>query len=85
MRRRFEASTRALLVLLLLLVPVAARAQERVAVLSEPGTPVVAVQVLVATGPADEPEGKAGLAYLAARSVTARARRSTAVVASGSA
>lgn len=48
-----------------------AAAQERLAVRSEPGTPVVAVEVLVAAGPADEPEGKAGLAYLAARTVVA--------------
>lgn len=46
-------------------------AQERLAVRSEPGTPVVAVEVLVAAGPADEPTGKAGLAYLAARTVVA--------------
>lgn len=46
-------------------------AQERIAILSESGTPVVAMEVLVAAGPANEPEGKAGLAYLAARSVTA--------------
>lgn len=45
-------------------------AQSRVAVLSEPGTPVIAAEVLVATGPRDEPAGKAGLAYLAARAVT---------------
>jgi zinc protease len=47
-----------------------ASAQDRIAVLSEAGTPVVATEVLVAAGPADEPEGKAGLTYLAARAVT---------------
>jgi zinc protease len=72
----YERSRRAVLPLLLLLLfvlPVAppAAAQDRVAVLAEPGTPVVAVQVLVATGPADEPEGKEGLAYLSARALTA--------------
>ena len=47
------------------------RAQERIAVRPEPGTPVVAVEVLIAAGPADEPAGKAGLAHLAARTVVA--------------
>jgi predicted Zn-dependent peptidase len=46
-----------------------AGAQERFAILQEPGTPVVAMEVLVATGLADEPQAKAGLAYLAARAV----------------
>lgn len=45
-------------------------AQERISVISEPGTPVVATEVLVAAGPANEPEGKGGLTYLAARAVT---------------
>jgi zinc protease len=48
-----------------------AAAQERVLVRSEPGTPVVATEVLVAVGPADEAEGKEGITYLTARSVTA--------------
>jgi zinc protease len=74
MKRLLHARTGALLTFLLLLAPALARAQDRVVVLAEPGTPVVAIQVLVATGPADEPEGKAGLAYLAARSVTAPLR-----------
>jgi zinc protease len=70
--RRSLRSIGALLTLLLGIAPAApAAAQEHVAILAEPGTPVVAMQVLVATGPADEPEGKAGLAFLAARSVTA--------------
>lgn len=50
-----------------------ASSQERITVLAEAGTPVVATEVLVAAGPADEPEGKEGIAYLAARSVTAPA------------
>lgn len=44
-------------------------AQERVFVRPEPGTPVVAVQVLVGVGPADEAAEQAGISYLAARSV----------------
>ena len=51
-----------------------ARAQDRVFVRTEPGTPVVAVQVLVGVGAADEPEGQAGITYLAARAVTDPAR-----------
>lgn len=75
MRRAVDFRVRALLLLLLAAVVAApARAQQRVAVLSEPGTPVVAVHVLVATGPADEASGKAGLAYLAARALTAPLR-----------
>jgi predicted Zn-dependent peptidase len=50
---------------------VPAGAQDRFVVRTEPGTPVVALEVLVATGPADEPEGQAGVGYLAARSVLA--------------
>jgi zinc protease len=46
-------------------------AQDRVLVRPEPGTPVVATEVLVAVGPADEAEGKEGITYLTARSVTA--------------
>lgn len=48
-----------------------AGAQERVAVVPEAGTPVVATEVLVLAGPAQEPEDQEGVAYLAARSVTA--------------
>jgi predicted Zn-dependent peptidase len=59
----------ALLLLSGLLAPGAA-AQSRVAVIPEPGTPVIATEVLLAVGPADEAAGKEGLAYLAARSVT---------------
>ena len=46
-----------------------ADAQERVFVRPEAGTPVVAVQVLVGVGPADEPAAQAGISYLAARAV----------------
>jgi predicted Zn-dependent peptidase len=49
----------------------AAHGQERVLVRTEPGSPVVTVEVLLAAGPADEPEGEEGVAYLAARSVVA--------------
>ncbi len=55
----------------LLLSASPAAAQERIVVVAEPGTPVVATEVLVVAGPANEPEGKAGVAYLAARAVTA--------------
>jgi predicted Zn-dependent peptidase len=48
-----------------------AAAQERVLVRVEPGTPVVAAEVLIAVGPADEEEGKEGITYLTARAVTA--------------
>jgi predicted Zn-dependent peptidase len=56
------------------LVVAGAAAQERIFVRAEPGTPVVAVEVLVAAGPADEPQGQAGITYLAARSVVEPAR-----------
>ncbi|HEX2078634.1 MAG TPA: hypothetical protein VHG08_13020 [Longimicrobium sp.] len=48
-----------------------AAAQDRVIVRAEPGTPVVAAEVLIAVGPADEAEGKEGITYLTARAVTA--------------
>ncbi|HUE95847.1 MAG TPA: hypothetical protein VMN39_04280, partial [Longimicrobiaceae bacterium] len=50
---------------------VPATAQQRIAVLTEPGTPVVAAEFLLTTGPLDEEEPLAGVAYLAARSVIA--------------
>lgn len=59
---------------LLLLVGAAfssVEAQQRIVVASEPGTPVVATEILVLTGPADEPDDQEGVAYLAARAVTA--------------
>ena len=46
-----------------------AAAQDRIFVRPESGTPVVAVQVLVGVGPADEPAAQAGISYLAARAV----------------
>jgi zinc protease len=46
-----------------------AAAQDRVYVREEAGTPVVAMQVLVNVGPADEPAAQAGISYLAARAV----------------
>lgn len=48
-----------------------AAAQDRVIVRQEPGTPVVAAEVLIAVGPADEASGKEGITYLTARAVTA--------------
>lgn len=56
---------------LALLAAFPAAAQDRVVVRQEPGTPVVAAEVLIAVGPADEAEGKEGITYLTARSVTA--------------
>jgi predicted Zn-dependent peptidase len=50
------------------------RAQERIAILSEPGTPIVTTELLLTVGPADETTNQAGLAYLAARSVLAQVR-----------
>jgi zinc protease len=62
----------ALPALLLLSAPLAA--QKSLVVRTEPGTPVVAVEVLVGAGPAEEPEGKAGVAYLSARVAAAPIR-----------
>lgn len=56
---------------LALLAALPAAAQDRVVVRQEPGTPVVAAEVLVAVGPADEDSANAGITYLTARSVTA--------------
>jgi len=56
------------------LAPVRAEAQDRVYVRAEPGTPVVAVEILVGVGPADEPAEQAGITYLTARSVVEPAR-----------
>ncbi|HEX2189312.1 MAG TPA: hypothetical protein VHG51_10465 [Longimicrobiaceae bacterium] len=53
--------------LLLLLAAGRAPAQEQIVVRTEPGTPVVAVEVLIAAGSADEVPEQAGLAYLTAR------------------
>jgi len=54
-----------------LLAALPAAAQERVVVRQEAGTPVVAAEVLIAVGPADEEGGKEGITYLTARAVTA--------------
>jgi predicted Zn-dependent peptidase len=58
-------------VMLGLLAALPAAAQDRVVVRQEPGTPVVAAEVLIAVGPADEEQGKEGITYLTARAVTA--------------
>jgi predicted Zn-dependent peptidase len=63
------ARARLLLLAAGLLAARPAAAQQRMVIRPEPGTPVVAVEVLIAAGPADEPEGKAGLANLSARTV----------------
>jgi predicted Zn-dependent peptidase len=55
----------------LALASASAAAQDRVMVRPEPGTPVVAAEVLIAVGPVDEAAGKEGITYLTARSVTA--------------
>lgn len=47
-----------------------ASAQERIAIFSEPGTPVIATELLVVSGPLNEPEDRPGIAHLAARAVT---------------
>src|SRR5690606_28947082 len=47
---------------------------ERIAVLSEPGTPVVAAEFLLSVGPADEEARLAGLAYLSAHTIVAPLR-----------
>ena len=54
-----------------LLLAAPAAAQDRVVLRPEPGTPVVAAEVLIAVGPADEAAGKEGITYLTARAVTA--------------
>ncbi|HEV2146967.1 MAG TPA: hypothetical protein VGR37_06175 [Longimicrobiaceae bacterium] len=64
---------RSLAAALLLLGAAAPRqlgAQDRVVVRPEPGTPMVAMEVLIAAGPADEAPEQAGLAYLTARAAT---------------
>ncbi|HET7322351.1 MAG TPA: hypothetical protein VFI96_07655, partial [Longimicrobiaceae bacterium] len=66
--RSIRATIAALAVLLMMAVPAAA--QQHIRVLTEPGTPVVAVEVMVVAGPADEEPEQAGIAYLSARAVT---------------
>lgn len=58
-----------LFVAVLLGAPVAAVGQAAVVVRTEPGTPVVALQVMVDAGPGYETAEQAGVAYLAVRSV----------------
>lgn len=60
--------------LLALLLAAPAAAQGRLEVRPEPGTPVVTAQLLLALGPADEPDGQAGIAYLTARAAVAPVR-----------
>jgi predicted Zn-dependent peptidase len=52
-----------------------AGAQERLRVLTESGTPVIATEILLAAGPLDEPTGKTGVAHLAGRAVVEPIRR----------
>lgn len=59
---------------ILSLVATSVDAQERIFVRPEPGTPVVAVQVLVGVGPVNEAAAQAGISYLAARSVVEPSR-----------
>jgi predicted Zn-dependent peptidase len=47
-------------------------AQERLVVLTEPGTPIIATDILLTVGPIDEGDDRAGLAHLAARSIVAQ-------------
>jgi predicted Zn-dependent peptidase len=54
---------------LLLVFTTSVRAQDRLAILTEAGTPMVAVEVLMAVGPLDEDPDHAGITYLAARSI----------------
>lgn len=46
-------------------------AQERIAVRTEPGTPVIAIEFLLTIGPIDEESGRGGLAHLSARTAIA--------------
>jgi predicted Zn-dependent peptidase len=48
---------------------VPAPAQERVTVVTEAGTPMVAVEILLSVGPLDEEPDQAGITYVAARSL----------------
>lgn len=52
-----------------LLIATRAPAQDRLAVVTEPGTPVVATEFLLTVGPLDEDEGEEGITYLAGRAV----------------
>ncbi|CAN5360068.1 hypothetical protein BH24GEM3_BH24GEM3_11820 [soil metagenome] len=68
-KRKEWARARVLALVLALGAAVPAAAQLPIAVLSEPGTTVVATEVLIATGRSDGEEWPPGMAYLAARSV----------------
>jgi zinc protease len=54
---------------LLVLLTVTGQAQERFAVVTESGTPMVALELLLAVGPVNEDTTRAGITYLAARSM----------------
>jgi predicted Zn-dependent peptidase len=71
--RRFRVGAAAAVLVAVSAAPL--DAQERLRVITEPGTPVVATEILVAAGPLDEPDGTAGLAYLAGRAVVEPIRR----------
>jgi zinc protease len=64
-----RAATAGALLLLVAALPGVLSAQDRWVVRTESATPVVALEVLVAAGPAQEDSATAGLAFLAARSV----------------
>jgi predicted Zn-dependent peptidase len=57
------------LVLLLGLVPATLQAQQRLVVVTESGTPMVGMEVLMAVGPLDEDPEQGGMTYLAARAL----------------
>ena len=74
MTRRTHLARAALALAAALLAPAALGAQaDRIAIRSEPGTPVVALELRLAVGAADETAEQAGIAYLTARSATAPA------------
>jgi predicted Zn-dependent peptidase len=66
---RVRGSVTGLTMLVALLLPAAGWSQERITVVTESGTPMVAVEVLLAIGPLDETPEHAGITYLAARSL----------------
>jgi predicted Zn-dependent peptidase len=68
-RRALAAAT-----LALALGAVPAGAQDRIAVVTESGTPMIATEVLLGVGPMQEDTAHAGITYLAARAVVAPVR-----------
>lgn len=76
MRGRIRIRMLAAVVLIFLFRAASAAGQsaQRLAVLSEPGTPVVAAEFLLTVGPADEEASLAGLANLSARAAVAGLR-----------